>query len=229
MYKTILIDLDDTIWDTYSNGKESMRETYHHFRFDRFFDSFETFFDIYYPNNCLLWEKYRHGEVTKEELIVQRLYFPLKPYIEYDEAFILSVNKDFLDRTKLKTKLLPYAIETLTYLQEKYKLYIVSNGFTEVQYQKMEHSGLMPYFDGIVLSDEVGHNKPHPRIFEAALELAQTNKEDAIMLGDSWDADIVGARNAGIDQIWYDLGIESPQGFDPTHRITSLNQIKELL
>ncbi|MDL2222573.1 YjjG family noncanonical pyrimidine nucleotidase [Bacteroidales bacterium OttesenSCG-928-M11] len=230
MYRTIFIDLDDTIWDTYSNGKESMRETFFDFHFDRFFESFDIFFNIYYPNNCMLWEKYRHGEITKEELTIQRIYYPLSPYIKYDETFILSVNKNFLDRTKLKTKLLPYAIETLSYLQAKYKLYIISNGFKEVQYQKMEHSGLMPYFEGIILSDEVGYNKPHPKIFEAALNFALNSKKEVIMLGDSWDADIVGAKNIGIDQIWYDLGIEkiTPE-FTPTHRITSLKEIKNIL
>ena len=229
MYKTILIDLDDTIWDTRSNGKESMEEVYRDYGFDRFFPDFDTYYKIYYSNNCQLWDKYRIGEITKEELIIERLYFPLKPYINYDKDFILSLNNDFLTRTTLRTKLLPYTMEVLEYLHSKYKLYILSNGFEEVQYKKINNSGLAPFFSGIILSDHVGVNKPHPQIFEAALKTADSSREETIMLGDSWEADIVGAKNFNIDQIWYDLGLEQPSGFEPTYHIHSLLELKEIL
>ena len=229
MYKTILIDLDDTIWDTRSNGKDSMEEVYRDYGFDRFFPDFDTYYAIYYPNNCQLWDKYRKGEITKDELIVERLYFPLKPYINYDKNFILSLNNDFLTRTTLRTKLLPYTLEVLEYLYPKYKLYILSNGFEEVQYKKINNSGLAPFFSGVILSDHVGVNKPHPQIFEAALKAANSSKEETIMLGDSWEADIIGAKNFNMDQIWYDLGIEQASGFEPTYHIRSLLELKEIL
>ena len=229
MYKTVLIDLDDTIWDTRSNGKESMEEVYRDYGFDRFFPDFETYYEIYYSNNCQLWAKYREGKITKDELIIERLYFPLKSYINYDKNFILSLNDDFLTRTTLKTKLLPYTMEVLEYLSPKYKLYILSNGFEEVQYKKINNSGLAPFFSGVILSDNVGVNKPHPQIFEAALKAAGSSKNETIMIGDSWDADIVGARNFSIDQVWYDLGIEQASVFKPTYHIHSLLELKEIL
>jgi len=229
MYKTVFIDLDDTIWDTRSNGKESMEEVYWDYGFNRFFPDFETYYGIYYPNNCSLWASYRKGEITKEQLILERLKYPLEPYLKCDEDFILNLNEDFLNRTTLKTKLHPYSIEILEYLKPKYKLYILSNGFEEVQYRKMQNSGLAPFFEGVILSDQIGVNKPHPKIFKEALKSANSSVENSIMIGDSWDADIAGAKSIGMDQIWYDLGLEISNGFQPTYHIKSLHEIKEIL
>lgn len=229
MYKTIFIDLDDTLWDTRSNGKESMEEVYRDYGFDRFFSDFEHFYSIYFPYNCSLWAKYRQGEISKDELIYERLAFPLRPYMPCDEKFISSLNDDFLERTTHKTKLLPYALEVLQYLHAKYSLYIISNGFEEVQYAKMSRSGLSEFFSGIILSDQVGVNKPHPQIFEESLKIAHSSKEEAIMIGDSWEADIVGAKQCGIDQVWYDLSIEEKGDFEPTYHITSLLELQKIL
>ena len=230
MYKTLFVDLDDTIWDTRSNGKESMEEVYRDYGFDRFYPSFKAFYDVYFPHNCMLWDQYRDGKITKDELIVERLLYPLRPFGNYDKQFILSLNDDFLTRTTTKTKLLPHALEVLDYLKDaQYKMYIVSNGFEEVQYRKINNSGLSPYFEGVVLSDKVGVNKPHPAIFAAALDMAGSTKADSLMIGDSWGADIVGAKNSGIDQVWYDMGFEPSSGFNPTYRIQSLLELKDIL
>lgn len=229
MYKTVFIDLDDTLWDTRCNGKESMKEVYRDYRFDRFFPDFDSFYDVYYPNNIELWRKYRNGEITKEKLIIDRLRFPLEPYMDCNEKFILSLNDDFLNRTTLRKKLVPYSKEILEYLKPNYNLFILSNGFKEVQYKKMDRAGISKYFDGIILSDEVGVNKPHPQIFHEAMKRAKSSYINTIMIGDSWDADIYGAKSVGIDQIWLDLGIENKGDFESTHRITSLLEIRNIL
>ena len=229
MYKVLFFDLDDTLWDTRSNGRESMEEVFYEYKFDRFFPSFNAFYDIYFPHNCMLWQQYREGKITKDELIIQRLYYPLRDHIEYDREFLLTLNEVFLDRTTTKKKLLPDAMEILEYLSPMYEMYIISNGFEEVQSRKMDHSGLTPFFRDMILSDHIGENKPHPAIFEYALKKADYASDDVLMIGDSWDADMIGARNAGIDQCWYDLGIEKSAGFQPTFRITSLNELRKIL
>lgn len=229
MYKTLLIDLDDTLWDTRTNGKESMEEVFRDYGFDRFFPDFDTFYAIYYPNNCELWRQYRCGEITKDELIVERLLFPLRPFGNFSTKYILDLNTDFLDRTTRKKKLLPHAIEALDHLRGRYRMFILSNGFEEVQQRKLDNSGLSVYFDDMILSDQVGVNKPHPRIFEAALTRADARKEETLMIGDSWEADIQGAHRAGIDQLWFDQGLEQSSGFEPTYRISSLRELTTIL
>lgn len=229
MYKTILIDLDDTLWDTRTNGKESMEEVFRDYGFDHFFHDFNAFYSIYYPNNVDLWKKYREGKITKEKLIFDRLRIPLEPYMECSENFIFSLNEDFLNRTTFRKKLIPHAVEILEYLNPKYNLYILSNGFKEVQYKKLKYSKLNNYFDGIILSDNIGVNKPHPLIFLEALKIANSSKESTIMIGDSWDADIIGAKNVGIDQIWLNLESEEQKEFEPTYQIKSLKDIKNIL
>jgi len=118
----------------------------------------------------------------------------------------------------------------LNYLKEKgYRMYIISNGFEEVQAAKMNNSGLTPYFIGMILSDNVGVNKPHPKIFEEALKTAGLSKENTLMIGDDWEADMEGAKSFGIDQVWLDQRIESSKGFEPTYHIHSLLELKDIL
>jgi putative hydrolase of the HAD superfamily len=162
-------------------------------------------------------------------LIVERLLFPLRPFGISDKTFILDLNDDFLNRTTLRTKLLPHTMEVLEYLRPKYKMFILSNGFREVQYKKIDNSGLTSFFDGVILSEDAGFNKPHPEIFNYALQKTGMKREETLMIGDSWDADIVGAYNSRIDQVWYDLGLEQSSGFEPTYQITSLLQLKDII
>ena len=229
-YKTIFIDLDDTILDTNAISRESLEELYRDCHFDRFFPTFDDYFAIYMPNNLKLWKSYRDGSVSKEELIIERMLYPLRPFGIDDTQFALDLNQNFLHRTTMKSKLLPHTIDVLEFLHAKYKLYILSNGFEEVQYKKIANSGLSPFFDGIVLSDEIGFNKPSPEIFDYALKKAQTTAKESLMIGDSIEADILGARNCNIDQVWCDFGVEEfDDNFEPTYRITSLLELKIIL
>ncbi len=228
-YKTLFIDLDDTIWDTRSNARESMEEVYRDYRFDRFFPTFDDYYSIYLPNNLNLWDQYRQGLITKNELIVERLLYPLRPFGIDDENFAIDLNDDFLNRTSAKTKLLPHAIEVLEYLNPNYEMYILSNGFEEVQYKKIKNSGLDSFFKGVILSDEIGVNKPHPAIFDYALQKSGALRHETLMIGDSLDADIKGAKNSDIDQAWLDLGIEKTNGLIPTFHVKTLLELKEFL
>ena len=116
IYKSIFIDLDDTLWDTYHNNKECLEELYTDYHFNRYYASFEAFFDIYMPHNLDLWAKYRSGEIDRQTLILDRFLYVLRPLGIEDKKTVLSVNNDFLQRTTTKTRLVPGAIELLEYL-----------------------------------------------------------------------------------------------------------------
>ncbi len=108
-------------------------------------------------------------------------------------------------------------------------MHILSNGFREVQFKKIENSGLQPYFDKIILSEDAGVNKPHPDIFTYALKNTNSRRNEALMIGDSWEADIAGAQKSRIAQIWFNPADISSDGFEPTYTVKTLAEIKEIL
>lgn len=228
-YKNLFIDLDDTLWDIHLNGRECLEEIFHDYGYRKFYQSFEDYYNVYMPGNHQLWALYRQGEIKKEELIVERFLAPVRAFGIDDPEYAKRLNDDFLDRTSRKTGLIDGAMELLDYLQPRYRMHILSNGFREVQYKKIENSGLRSYFDKIILSEDAGINKPHPGMFTYALKNSNARRDQTVMIGDSWDADIVGAYNSRIAQIWFNPNNEMPVGFEPTYTVQSLEQIREIL
>ena len=146
-----------------------------------------------------------------------------------------QLSEDFLNMTTAHFSLLEGAEELVRYLAKKYPLTVVTNGFVEVQYEKFDKSGLRDCFAHIVLSEEVGCQKPNPRIFEEALRMNGLQAEDVVMIGDSWSSDIQGAINAGIDQIWIkkskEQGTKNQDTIDQTatYIVHNLSEVMEVL
>ena len=228
-YKSLFIDLDDTLWDTYHNNRECLEELYNDHHFGRYYASFEAFFAIYWPHNNKLWEQYRMGEIDRQTLIIERFRYMLSPMGINDVATVLDINNDFLQRTTRKTGLVPGAVDLLKYLRPSYKLYILSNGFREVQSKKLSNSGLAPYFDKMILSEDAGIQKPHKEIFDFALRNTNSRRSETLMIGDSWEADITGAYHSRIDQLWLNPEGLPALGFEPTFTVASLEEIKKIL
>ena len=136
-----------------------------------------------------------------------------------------------MKRLPLGTRLMPHAREVLEYLRSHYRIYILSNGFAELQSRKMQSAGIGHYFDGVVLSEDIGVNKPHRAIFDHALRVAGVAADRALMIGDNYEVDIKGAHGAGIDQVFYNVsGMDiSGEALAPTHTISSLLELKEIV
>lgn len=227
-YKSLFFDFDDTLWDIHVNGRVAMSETFEKYKLGNHFESFDAFYDIYMHYNLLLWDKYRQGTLKKADLILQRFTLPLQKGGINDDAFALKMNDDFLEATTTKTKLIPYAKEILDYLSSFYRLFIISNGFSEVQYKKLNNSELTGYFEKIILSEEVQANKPNPIIFDYALQSTNSRRNESIMIGDSWEADIVGAKNSRIDQVFFNRAQKSGLEFQPTFTINHLKELENI-
>lgn len=230
-YKFVFIDLDDTLWDFHANAKEVLREMYGEQGLNRYFEDFEEYYRIYTVRNLELWEQYGKGQVTKEFLNVERFRHPLMTKGVDDVELARRTGIQFLDKLPDKNELVPFAAELLNYLSEKYLLSIVSNGFEEVQYRKLNNCGIGDFFRHIVLSEKAGALKPDRRIFDYALELNKAKPSEVIMIGDSYEADIRGAMNAGIDQIFFNLRNEviSSEKPQPTYTVSNLEEILQLL
>ena len=246
-YKAVFIDWDDTIGDFVGAAKRALQEMYDKYNLSDYFASHEEFISLYKPHNIELWDKYGKDLVTKEFLRVDRFLYPLlhgskinvqgSLSVVQDSSILLDLralaeqmSEDFLHLTTKYFSLLPGAEELVRYLAKKYPLTVVTNGFIEVQYEKFDKSGLRDCFSHIVLSEEVGCQKPNPRIYEEALRMNGVSAEEAVMIGDSWNSDIQGASNAGIDQIWVRKSQDSlPEGQSATYLVQSLSEVMEIL
>ena len=241
-YKAVFIDWDDTIGDFVGAAKLALKEMYEKYALDAYFASLEEFVGLYKPHNLALWALYGEDKVTKEYLSFDRFFYPLMHGSQVGEkslakgerlkvaALAEQMSEDFLNMTTAHFSLLEGAEELVRYLAKKYPLTVVTNGFVEVQYEKFDKSGLRDCFAHIVLSEEVGCQKPNPRIFEAALRMNGLQAEDVVMIGDSWNSDIQGAINAGIDQIWIRKSKEPlPEGQTGTYIVKTLSEIMDIL
>ena len=139
-----------------------------------------------------------------------------------------KLGDEYVAKCPLQTALFPYTFEILKYLQKKYKLHIITNGFEEVQHIKLNASGLTPFFQKIITSEKVSVKKPDPKIFDYALNLVGAKPKNTIMIGDDLPVDIIGAKKIGIHQIYF-----NPNKKEHTEKIdfeiSSLLEIKEIL
>ena len=228
-YKNLFIDLDDTIYDFSGASRESFQETYDLLHYERYFDSFEHYLSLYEPYNLELWRIYGEGKITKEELNRRRYSHPLECVGVNDQQLADTFCREALGRIPTKGPLMPGALELLEYLRPKYNMYILSNGFKELQSRKMRTAGIDGYFDALILSEDIGVNKPNRELYEYALAKTGSKLNESLMIGDMFDTDIVGAANIGMEQMYYNPKEKKGHAFSPTYEVTHLLQIKEIL
>ena len=167
--------------------------------------------------------------MTKEELNRQRFFYPLQAVGVEDEALAERFSEDFFAIIPTKSGLMPHAKEVLEYLAPQYNLYILSNGFRELQSRKMRSAGVDSYFKKIILSEDLGVLKPWPEIFHFALSATQSELRESLMIGDSWEADMTGAHGVGMHQAFYNVTERTVFPFQPTYHIHSLKELMNLL
>ena len=199
--KHLFFDLDHTLWD-FDKNSEFAFETI--FKERDFKISLDDFLKIYIPRNQHYWKLYQVNQISHEEL----RYFRLKDVFdalkfEVSDAIIHQLSEDYINYLPEYNHLFDGAIEILDYLKPNYKLHIITNGFASVQSKKLNNSNIVHYFDTITNSEMAGVKKPHPTIFDFALSLANASKEESLMIGDSYEADIIGAQEAGIEAIFF--------------------------
>ena len=228
-YKHLFFDLDHTIWDFDKNAQETLHELYHLYNLNQLgLHSPELFIEVYTHNNHQLWADYHLGKITKQ--ILRHTRFS-KTFIDMGVSPDHIPNKfenDYVTICPTKTNLFPQAHATLTYLRDKYTLHLISIGFKESTEMKISTTGLAEYFTTVVISEVVGYNKPHPAIFEYALNAANAGISESLMIGDSIEADIRGAQDFGMKAIYFNPeGKERPD--DVRHEITCLSELISLL
>ena len=232
MYKNLFIDLDNTLWDFSTNSKNVLSVLFYRYGLEKYFEDFNGYFKIYSEHNDYLWEQYALNKINKDELNQDRFAYPLRskglnlPEVEE------GMQTNYLPLLSDQAVLISGCVETLDYLKSKgYKLYLVSNGFVEIQHKKLFGAGLYKYFDKLFFSEEIKAHKPSKVFFDTAIKSTNSKKKESIVIGDNFLADIEGAKNAGLDQIWFCTSGSVPTdlSFKPTYTITKLIELKNIL
>ncbi|MCG2418463.1 YjjG family noncanonical pyrimidine nucleotidase [Aequorivita sp. F47161] len=221
----IFFDLDHTLWDFDRNSGLAFQRVFQKHNIDL---PLTDFLKEYEPINLQYWKKFRENQVSKVELRrgrltetfdIFKLKFPLETIDTIAHCYIKELPVDnhlFID-----------TIDVLDYLSKKYTLHIITNGFEEVQHLKLQNSGIKKYFNTVTTSEETGLKKPHPVIFETALNKAAVISEKSVMIGDSFEADILGAKNAGMHTLFFNYRKENITA--PHFAINQLSEIKKHL
>ncbi len=228
-YEHVFFDLDRTLWDFERNSLETIHDLYHEFELThKSVPSFDEFLAVYRVKNQELWALYRVGKVTKDELRQLRFHLSLQHFHIDDRKMALAFNDRYVETCSVKPHLLPNALPVLEYLNDKYDLHIITNGFKEAQFVKLRNSGIEPFFKEVIISELYGKSKPHQEIFTHAFDRSGAAAERSIMVGDDFEADIVGAKNAGMDSV-YLAEFPKKSQVKPTHHIKGLIELKEIL
>lgn len=219
--KALFFDWDHTLWDHDLNAKEVLLDLA-----DEYSLAIEplSYWATFEKINNALWDQYAAGEISQAELRETRF---VRFFQELSiEGPAVEFGDKYLSRAPRKTNLMPGAFEVIQDLAAHFPLYILTNGFDDIQYVKIEGAGMRPFFKEIITSQQVGTKKPSPLFYEYALSRAGIQAEDALMIGDHVEADVRGALNVGIPAIHYNpFSIET----DLPHEIQHLDELRGLL
>lgn len=222
----VWLDLDDTLIDFKVNSRAALRILHDECALHRFIPSVDEWVETYESHNHSLWDRYSRQEITQEFLRVDRFFTPLhKGWTGTDEElvkFSWELDTIYLERLAQQKTLIPGAIRLLDYLRERnYYIGVLSNGFTSVQHAKLTNTGLATKIDLLVLSDDIGVNKPDTRIYRHAMErAADLEPSHHLMIGDNLSTDIRGALDSGWHAIHLDRSTSGSARWADTHLVT---------
>lgn len=228
-YKHIFFDLDHTLWDYDTNASEALFELFDKHQLDKLgqfgkSDLARTFFEVNYD----LWDLYNVGKIQRPD-IRERRFPTIFERLGANRGHVPpSFEIEYVSLAPTKSATFDGAHEVLKYLSEKYELHVITNGFDDIQTTKMESSKMDHFFDVVITSETTAYRKPDKEIFELAMDRAGAHLDESIMIGDNLESDIRGARNVGMDHVWFNPMKGNSQ--DPIqYEIQNLIQLKSIL
>lgn len=199
--KHVFFDLDHTLWDFDKNSSLTFKKIFeiHQIEIDS-----KQFLSVYEPINLEYWKLYREEKIDKSNLRYRRLKDTFDAIgFEVSDETIHQLSEDYITYLTTFNYLFEGTFDILEHLNKYYQLHIITNGFDEAQQKKMDNAKISKYFDTVTNSEIAGVKKPNPIIFNYALNSAQAQPHESIMIGDSLEADILGALEVGFDAILF--------------------------
>ncbi len=227
-YRHLFFDLDHTLWDFETNANETLATLYERHDLARYGIVLHDFNRVYNDVNHALWRLYQANKVTQTQLRAVRFVRTLARLGVAEADVPPTLSAEFTDILPQKAAVFPHTHETLDYLRGKYTLHLITNGFEDVQHRKLASSNLAQYFDQVITSEHSGCLKPDPRMFAHALQAAGAAAAESLMIGDNLECDVLGAHNAGIDQVYFNP--DKRRHFaQTTYEISSLDELRNFL
>lgn len=200
----LFFDLDHTLWDFEANARICLERVFEDHVRNKYNVTQEDFIAAFSAINRKLWERLERGEISHDFLRENRFRLVLESHLVAISAMENdAMNEHFLALLPEQTQLIPNCLEVLDYLKNRYPLHIISNGFQDVQQRKLHLSGIAAYFSSVVTNDTAGSRKPDSKIFNFALANAACKAKEGIMIGDSYEADILGAEKVGMKAYYF--------------------------
>lgn len=222
----LFFDLDDTLWDFAGNSSFVLEKLYNEFELQKKLKTdYPNFLSTYRKVNLQLWSMYYKKQIDKRYMRNFRFNEVFKQfgYDHYEDN--IQISEKYMQEAPHGRLLKQGCKDTLTYLKQNYTLHIITNGFTETQAIKIDGCGLRDYFSNIIISEEHNLVKPEKEIFRLAEKLAAAKPAECVMIGDSMESDVEGAKNAGWEAIYYS---ESDSGNYNGWHIRNLEELQRI-
>lgn len=221
-YTTLLFDADNTLLDFTAAEEQAIKMTCEELSVP----FSEDVGKLYSRINDSLWKGFEKGEIERSQIKIER-------FRQLKERLGLSVSAESMSETYIKqlslqSPLIEGAEEMLESLHKKYDMYIVTNGNAPVQKSRLKKSGILRFFSGVFISEEVGVPKPKKEFFDKVLStIPESDKAKVCIIGDSMSSDILGGINSGIDTCWFNK-YETTELFAPTYKAKSFEEILKI-
>lgn len=223
-YQFLLFDLDDTLLDFGAAEKIALPKLFaaHEFSLTPEIE------EVYHEINSGLWQALEEGKITREQLMEIRFGKTFEYFGQHVNGRELDAEyRNYLAESRVFVE---GALEVIQALSPNYELYITSNGVSDTQNKRLEVTGLAPYFQQVFVSENTGYQKPMKPFFDFVFErIPNFDPTKAMIIGDSYSADIMGGAGAGIDTCWLNPQKKQIKVVEPTYTIEKITQLVTIL
>ncbi len=229
--KAVFLDLDDTLTEYPGGFGSILRLVYQRaVTAGAPAEAYDVFSRAYWNSTCGLWASMHAGAIHGDEVRLMRMRRGLASLSIADEALAARLHDEWDDLALGLPVLRDGALELLAMLRGRVFVALITDGYADLQRRKLARLDLVRWFDHVQISEEAGTCKPFARTFQLALEAAQVNPLEAVMVGDNVNSDVRGALGVGMRAIYLDPtnSGDTPHGAERAGNLLEVRRLIEL-